>query len=64
MTQEWLNGKKPIRKYSTRKINYYMLFSNRDPLIVKRRHDLNENDVQLCEGNTYVNINNSNWLEN
>lgn len=38
-----------------------MRFSNRDPLIVKRRYDLNKNDVvKLCEGNTYVNINNSN----
>lgn len=45
---------------NARKINYYMRFSNRDPLIVKRRYDLNKNDVKLCEENTYVNINNSN----
>lgn len=41
-----------------------MRFLKRDPLIVNRRYDLNKNDVKLCEENTYVNINNSNWLEN
>lgn len=37
-----------------------MRFSNRDPLIVNRRYDLNNNDVNLCEENTCFNINNSN----